>query len=831
MKRKILTILFSVMAMLACTIVCVACGDKIDSGNGSNSGGGDDGNKPIVNATVSGTYYYYENCEYDAAMFIKFGSTKWSDDEALNGDYKISGNDIALYIGNGDDNTVYLNGIVNNDEITFKVLGEDYVYKKNADLDILPAQKSLNYKLSEDKNFYTVIGLGGLSGDIVVPDTYKKKPVVEIAENAFANKANLTSIELSDTLISIGASAFEECVNLTNIEIPSSVTQLGEKAFNKCENLKSVKIDGNIEEIKEKTFADCGKLEEIALPSTLKSIGSRAFINCLSLTDVCYSGNIKDWCSIDFGMVDKSELGWANPLSSNKDGDKEYANRSLIIGGKTVTDIEISYPVSAGAFIFYMGLQSVKIGSGMPCVEDYTFCGCENIETLTIANNSVSIIGIDAFQNTKELKTLVIPDCVIEIGGDAFSGSGVQSVVIGNGVTSIEVRAFLWCENLTSLTIGNSVVEIGEYAFSQCGLTKVTIPQSVMYIGAYTFQGTPLTAVVFERTESWITGGKDNITGGQGEIPSNDMANPTRIAQYLTKSTTNGGLMSVHIEVSPLIYKLQSDNTYAVKGIAEKLYRRNVIIPPVHNGLPVYAIADYAFDNSAITAIEIPNSITFIGNGAFRSCYNLTSVKIPVSVTNIRDMCDPFAYCWRITVYCEAKQGAYNIGAFWYNTTSAHRFYYPVIWDCNNNNKDNTYDCEFAIIEGIRYMLLTDNRAFVDSQPSSIIGEKVTIPSSVTYNGEIYKVTHIYAKAFFGCDKLKEIVIPKTVTSIITRVVQGFPVDYIHITVYYAGSADEWNSIEGSWLFADAPYYYSEMCPSESGNYWHYDDNGEIVIW
>jgi hypothetical protein len=49
----------------------------------------------------------------------------------------------------------------------------------------------------------------------------------------------------------------------------------------------------------------------------------------------------------------------------------------------------------------------------------------------------------------------------------------------------------------------------------------------------------------------------------------------------------------------------------------------------------VVTIGDYAFYNSVINAITIPNSVTHIGRLAFGNCFRLTSVSIPASVISI----------------------------------------------------------------------------------------------------------------------------------------------------------------------------------------------------
>jgi hypothetical protein len=49
------------------------------------------------------------------------------------------------------------------------------------------------------------------------------------------------------------------------------------------------------------------------------------------------------------------------------------------------------------------------------------------------------------------------------------------------------------------------------------------------------------------------------------------------------------------------------------------------------------------YDCSSLINVEIPNSVTTIGNNAFKDCRSLTSVSIPDSVTNISS--DAFDGC------------------------------------------------------------------------------------------------------------------------------------------------------------------------------------------
>jgi len=66
-------------------------------------------------------------------------------------------------------------------------------------------------------------------------------------------------------------------------------------------------------------------------------------------------------------------------------------------------------------------------------------------------------------------------------------------------------------------------------------------------------------------------------------------------------------------------------------------FKQAVRIPPVINKLPVASIGDYAFAETGITSVVLPNSVTSIEEGAFTNCKRLASINIPNNVTSIEE--------------------------------------------------------------------------------------------------------------------------------------------------------------------------------------------------
>jgi hypothetical protein len=172
----------------------------------------------------------------------------------------------------------------------------------------------------------------------------------------------------------------------------------------------------------------------------------------------------------------------------NADGVVIYYNR---IGTTAIVTYQTnSYSGYSGVVV----IPDVVVYDGttyaVTTIGDRAFQDSRGLTSLTIPN-SVTYIRDRAFQNCSGLTSLTIPNSVTYIGEYAFENcSGLTSLTIPNSVTAILESVFSGCSGLTSLTIPNSVADIRKRAFQKCsGLTSLTIPNSVTYIGSYAFWG------------------------------------------------------------------------------------------------------------------------------------------------------------------------------------------------------------------------------------------------------------------------------------------------------------------------------------------------------
>ncbi len=249
------------------------------------------------------------------------------------------------------------------------------------------------------------------------------------------------------------------------------------------------------------------------------------------------------------------------------------------------------------------------------------------------------------YQNDKStsLKYVVIPRTITSIGNNAFTGcDSLKSITIPSSVTSIGISAFSDCRSLTSVTIPSSVTSIGERVFYCCSsLTSVTIPSSVTSIGERAF---------------YYCIGLTSVT-----IPSS----VTSIGERAFSACS--GLISIKVENGNTKYTSRNASGTECNAIIE-ISTRNLVhgfkISTIPNDGSVTSIGDSAFRScSDLTSVTIPNSVTSIGFCAFTGCDSLKSITIPSSVTSIGQ--SAFEGCSGLTsVRIEGdtpKNGGYNM--------------------------------------------------------------------------------------------------------------------------------------------------------------------------
>ncbi|MEI6751559.1 MAG: leucine-rich repeat domain-containing protein [Paludibacter sp.] len=443
----------------------------------------------------------------------------------------------------------------------------------------------------------SVISIGGYAFSGTA--WYAKQPngLIYAGKVAYAYKGTMpanTSISLNEGTTGIAGLAFSGCSGLTSITIPNSVTSMGDKVFQSCSSLTSITIPSSVTSIGSSAFSGCSGLTSITIPNSVTSIGSSAFSNCSNLTSITIPNSVTLIGNSAFYSC--SKLTSIN-LSSSVISIGSFAF-SWCIGLTSITIPNSITTIGDGVFQFCSGLTSISIPSSVTSIGTAVFSGCSKLTAINVDTNNPTFSGLDGMvYNKKQTKILICP--VAKMG----------SFIIPSSVDSIGNYAFQSCVGLTGITIPNSVTSIGNYAFQSCiGLTAVEFQDNSVLksIGSNVLSGcSKLANFTIPASVSTID---NSAFYGYSGIVNLDANHPIY-------TLLNGILYDK--EITTLFQCIQSTN-----GSLE--------IPS-----SISSIKNKAFFNSNITGIKLSESLQSIGDYAFDSCFYLTRIVLPSSITSI----------------------------------------------------------------------------------------------------------------------------------------------------------------------------------------------------
>lgn len=142
----------------------------------------------------------------------------------------------------------------------------------------------------------------------------------------------------------------------------------------------------------------------------------------------------------------------------NEDGELSYDEAAMVS--------DIPYYLFKSSTIRYF--DEFKYFTKITNIEDLAFCGCHQLERITLPPQLISI-GQGAFSHCTSLKAINIPNSVKTIQSATFEGcSSLKEISLSNSITSIAQCTFHECTSLESVVIPATVSQIGEAAFMDC---------------------------------------------------------------------------------------------------------------------------------------------------------------------------------------------------------------------------------------------------------------------------------------------------------------------------------------------------------------------------
>ncbi|MDR3264115.1 MAG: leucine-rich repeat protein [Clostridiales bacterium] len=329
--------------------------------------------------------------------------------------------------------------------------------------------------------------------------------------------------------------------------------------------------------IKDNGFSGASQLKSISIPETLTSIGNAAFAHCGNLTTI--------------------EL---------KEGNTVYSLTNGVLYNKAHT-VLVAYPAAKTDTIF-------TVPNSVVSIEDYAFSSSKNLKEV-ILPNTLTDIGNGTFSSTC-LEKIILPNTVTSIGDDFFSSCWLlKEITLPNTLESIGIGAFSGCNSLTEIALPNTLTNIGDSAFSGCiNLEKITLPNALTSIAFNVFSHcTGLTEVTLPNTLTAIGG--------------NAFSNCTSLAEIILPNTLESIEYSAFQDCTNL-KEITLSNT-ALTLIGSNAFWNCISLEEVILPNTLTSIGGMAFSGcTSLEEITLPNTLISIGDGAFSGCTSLEEITI-----------------------------------------------------------------------------------------------------------------------------------------------------------------------------------------------------------
>ena len=419
-----------------------------------------------------------------------------------------------------------------------------------------------------------------------------------------------------------GAGAFSNCENLTTINFPQNViTKLPNSLFSGDVSLKDFTIPNSVTEIGNTAFANTG-ITKIEIPAGVTTIGSGVFS-----TSAPAEGEEPVRTSIAVNFKKGSNL--TSIGSACFDG----------LSYKATFDAEDTL---ASKVFSQAGYQISFYGQTLPEDENLVYGWADAsslmVVGLTEKGEKESNIAIPATATAgdKTYPVVGIGDSVFAgtAGDDAQANTTLKSVKLGANIESIGGRAFKYCTGLTTVDFSSAIKleRIGNNAFYDA--KSVTA-----------WDLSACTALTTVEDSAFLYGfGKTTTLRLPGSITSwgkNVIASPS-VAVYAAKESgtfktltevlkNNNDSFILALENGNLAYQYVYKNgvpSITIVGFASGVtddQKKTVDIPDDIDGVPVTAVATYAFSNKGndnykqIKRVTIGKNVSQIGNWAFAS--------------------------------------------------------------------------------------------------------------------------------------------------------------------------------------------------------------------
>ncbi len=505
----------------------------------------------------------------------------------------------------------------------------------------------VNYLFDEAKNVYYIASYTGKSPEMKVLGEYNDgehgvKSVGYVKNSAFIDNSVITKVVFPESVKRLEGSVFQGCLNLEYV----SMTGVEELTL---ENLSNSGIYGD-EVFSTNNFLNCGKLKVVIVGKKFK-ITNNHFIRTddsltAGLAEIYMSGT-KAECEFTYNPADRNELlsgvvYYQGDLSRcqewkfNADGTISTSAKSHnYVDNKCVNcgDYEthgVSYLYNESKGVYYV---SGYIGSSAEVTV------LAKYDDGTHGEKDVKYVGFEAFKDNAIITKVILPSSVDSLEGSAFLGC-----------TNLEYVSMTGVKTMNWASVYNN--QNGDNNFRNCNKLKYVIIGSELSsnCGQFNSEAVPDPTIL----EFFVNGteGKPNLEGNNALWTGNvyykvDDNATVKCLQW--KYGADGEIVKGASSHDYVDGKCSLCGAYNTMGVAygydsgnnayyvadnRSLNLSEVTILEKYNDgtngeASVIYVQLYAFhNNTSITKITLPESVTELDGSVFMGCTNLKYVSM-----------------------------------------------------------------------------------------------------------------------------------------------------------------------------------------------------------
>ena len=584
---------------------------------------------------------------------------------------------------------------------------------------------------------------------------------------AFMNCSNLKTVTFAYGLTELSSDAFAQCSVLENVSLPKTLKTIGDSAFFGCSSL-NLEIPNSVEYIGDSAFANSGISGKLILSENLTTISYQTFFNCVNIDSVVIPSNVLnidstsfDGCGIKEAFIDSASahisLGdaWFDSnihlrvLIENRE---KYQNQFI----DDVEYISLKDATYSHLYTKNADLEAFEIEEGITEICDNSFKNLKNLINVYIPS-SLKIISSHAFDGCENLVSPNIEN-VESIGDYAFKGTKLLDVMSFKNVQRIGNAAFVH-SSLYNATDLNNIEHIGECAFASSDLRYVTFGDnaSIRTIEYGTFED--CVDLMEINLPSTVTTVQDNAFKNCSSLkyitPEGNLT-PCVITHFGSEAFNNCSTIDVSIPDNTAIY------------IGPRAFQGSGITGAI-NLAEGSDVGESAFESCKnITSVETNNFNT--ASGIFKNCINIQNVII-----NYGDIAESmFEGCSSLNNALFDRVGSFNIGKKAFMNCSSLT---QINTECAVTIGESAFEGCSGLLQVHQEATTIGNAAFKDC--TSLIDVSTNTYALETIGESAFEncvdlrlplhnyvnLTTIRKNAFYNCKSLNSVVIPSSVTT------------------------------------------------------------------